>query len=544
MKENLNKDTLLYGLCCPDDLLRRECWRYFCEHYSHDKNSCCNAAKIDFNLKDSIGKPVYSKSEMYDAFLVMLLNNPQASQGNDFVSLLLCEQNYNLSIPYLIDIVCRVDSLMLQEECIPLLRSRIRLNSNMLYLIKLLENVDESNYHRILPIVIQELSHICLDYVSISQVHQLLQNRFLREPNFRKYGFEILKQLVTHQVHPFTEHRALLWQSFILGIRYNPQFYDEYLDLFRNLVLKIYKNLEFHNLRLIIRESSSLFNNGCFKIQHLIDILSAIKEELLQVQKSSALFWNDETYNLVFKWLEQHILDSDDYAAHALPLLQHLACQMRPSQKIKLYRLVEKVLYSRLLANSYRTHGRNLNNFCWNNFFFSRQDCPDFISSYAMILSAILPDCRQEVNEQSFLEMSRCLSNSNHADIQTTGTKLLSSYLQLPGQTNLIFEHLGLGAYSFAISRFICWQLRQIQLQQNGLDHKYLISFIHYMMYNISDRAIRDLMFQTAQNLFDLYKESFSPEELQNYQNICNIYHNKMVDNMHLYQQLKTYFKR
>ena len=146
METKLSKDELLYGLRCPDDLLRRICWEYFCTHYREAKDSICDVKSIDFNLLDNLGKPVYSKSEMYDAFLVLLLNNSSAYQGNEFVSLLQRERDYELSIPYLIDIISRVENPKLAEECIRILHRRIRTNSNMRYLLKLLENTDENNY--------------------------------------------------------------------------------------------------------------------------------------------------------------------------------------------------------------------------------------------------------------------------------------------------------------------------------------------------------------------------------------------------------------
>ena len=546
METKLSKDELLYGLRCPDDLLRRECWAYFCTHYREEKGSICDVKSVDFNLQDNLGNPVYSKSEMYDAFLVMLLNDSNIPQGNEFVSLLQRERNYELSIPYLIDIISRVENPKLAEECIPILHDRIRTNSNMKYLLKLLENTDENNYQLVLPIVIEELSHISMDFDSISQIHMLLQQRFLRKVAFREYGFSILKTLVTNQVHPFLEHRALLWQSFTCGIRYNTDYYNEYLQLFRSLVMRAYQNAEVHSLRVMVREPQSPFNNGCFNIYHLIDILSEIKDEPVHQQKFPDLFWSGETYSIITTWLENNILTSDEYAAYALPLLQHLACQIHPRQGIKLYRLVEKILYARLWDYSVTTHNSSNTTCRWRDFFYIRKDCPDFLSSYGLLLGAILHTCQQELNEKSFIEMCSVLSETNNADIQDIGSTLFRIYLNLPGQLNLTLENLVSGQFYFSQEKFLCQELGKIQFTNQEVNHEAAIAFLHRMMHNINDAKLKETIFKTAQNLFNLFKTEFSQEELQNYHNIESLYsgNNAVSLNMPLYSQLKTYFKR
>ena len=547
METKLSKDELLYGLRCPDDLLRRECWEYFCTHYREDKSSICDVKSVDFNLQDNLGKPVYSKSEMYNGFLVMLLNNSSAPQGNEFVSLLQCERDYELCIPYLIDIISRVENPKLAEYCIPILHERIRSNSNMKYLLKLLENTDENNYQLVLPIVIEELSHISMDFDSISKIHMLLQQRFLRKVTFREYGFQILQALVTNQVHPFLEHRTLLWQSFTFGIRYNTDYYNEYLQLFRNLVMRAYQNSEVHSLRVMVREPQSPFNNGCFNIYHLIDILAEIKDEPVHQQKFPDLFWNGETYSIITTWLENNILTRDEYAAYALPLLQHLACQIQPRQGIKLYRLVEKILYTRLWASSSEPRNSSSSTCCrWREFFFIRQDCPDFLSSYGLLIGAILPYCQQEIDEKNFIEMCSALSEANNTDIKKIGSTLFRMYIELPGQLNLTIENLVSGQLYFSQEKFLCQELGKIQFDNQAINHEVAIAFLHRMMHNINDAKLKESIYQTAQSLFNLFKDEFSPEELQNYHNIESIYSgNYAVSlNMPLYFSLKTYFKR
>ena len=543
METKLSKDELLYGLRCPDDLLRRECWAYFCTHYREEKGSICDVKSVDFNLQDNLGNPVYSKSEMYDAFLVMLLNDSNIPQGNEFVSLLQRERNYELCIPYLIDIISRVENPKLAEECIPILHNRIRINSNMKYLLKLLENTDENNYQLVLPIVIEELSHISMDFDSISQIHMLLQQRFLRKVAFREYGFSILKTLVTNQVHPFLEHRALLWQSFTYGIRYNTDYYNEYLQLFRNLVMRAYQNSEVHSLRVMVREPQSPFNNGCFNTYHLIDILAEIKDEPVHQQKFPDLFWSGETYSIITTWLENNILTSDEYAAYVLPLLQHMACQIHPRQGIKLYRLVEKILYARLWDPASETRNTPRTACRWREFFFIRSDCPDFLSSYGLLLGAMLPYCQQEIDDTSFIEMCSALSKANNPDIKEIGSTLFRIYLNLPGQLNLTLENLVSGQFYFSQEKFLCQELGKIQFTNQEVNHEAAIAFLHRMMHNIHDAKLKETIYQTAQKLFSLFKDEFSPEELANYQEICNIYHNKIIDNMPLYHQLKAYFK-
>ena len=546
METKLSKDELLYGLRCPDDLLRRICWEYFCTHYREAKDSICDVKSIDFNLLDNLGKPVYSKSEMYDAFLVLLLNNSSAYQGNEFVSLLQRERDYELSIPYLIDIISRVENPKLAEECIRILHRRIRTNSNMRYLLKLLENTDENNYQLVLPIVIEELSHISMDFDSISQIHMLLQQRFLRKVAFREYGFSILKTLVTNQVHPFLEHRALLWQSFTYGIRYNTDYYNEYLQLFRNLVMRAYQNSEVHSLRVMVREPQSPFNNGCFNTYHLIDILAEIKDEPVHQQKFPDLFWNGETYSIITTWLENNILTSDEYAAYVLPLLQHMACQIHPRQGIKLYRLVEKILYARLWDPASETRNTPRTACRWREFFFIRSDCPDFLSSYGLLLGAMLPYCQQEIDDTSFIEMCSALSEANNPDIKEIGSTLFRIYLNLPGQLNLTLENLVSGQFYFSQEKFLCQELGKIQFTNQEVNHEAAIAFLHRMMHNIHDAKLKETIYQTAQKLFSLFKDEFSPEELQNYHNIESIYSgNYAVSlNMPLYFSLKTYFKR
>ena len=546
METKLSKDELLYGLRCPDDLLRRECWAYFCTHYREEKGSICDVKSVDFNLQDNLGNPVYSKSEMYDAFLVMLLNDSNIPQGNEFVSLLQRERNYELCIPYLIDIISRVENPKLAEECIPILHNRIRTNSNMKYLLKLLENTDENNYQLVLPIVIEELSHISMDFDSISQIHMLLQQRFLRKVAFREYGFSILKTLVTNQVHPFLEHRALLWQSFTYGIRYNTDYYNEYLQLFRNLVMRAYQNSEVHSLRVMVREPQSPFNNGCFNTYHLIDILSEIKDEPVHQQKFPDLFWNGETYSIITTWLENNILTSDEYAAYVLPLLQHMACQIHPRQGIKLYRLVEKILYARLWDPASETRNTPRTACRWREFFFIRSDCPDFLSSYGLLLGAMLPYCQQEIDDTSFIEMCSALSEANNPDIKEIGSTLFRIYLNLPGQLNLTLENLVSGQFYFSQEKFLCQELGKIQFTNQEVNHEAAIAFLHRMMHNIHDAKLKETIYQTAQKLFNLFKDEFSPEELQNYHNIESIYSgNYAVSlNMPLYFSLKTYFKR
>ncbi len=546
METKLSKDELLYGLRCPDDLLRRECWAYFCTHYREEKGSICDVKSVDFNLQDNLGNPVYSKSEMYDAFLVMLLNDSNIPQGNEFVSLLQRERNYELCIPYLIDIISRVENPKLAEECIPILHNRIRTNSNMKYLLKLLENTDENNYQLVLPIVIEELSHISMDFDSISQIHMLLQQRFLRKVAFREYGFSILKTLVTNQVHPFLEHRALLWQSFTYGIRYNTDYYNEYLQLFRNLVMRAYQNSEVHSLRVMVREPQSPFNNGCFNTYHLIDILAEIKDEPVHQQKFPDLFWSGETYSIITTWLENNILTSDEYAAYVLPLLQHMACQIHPRQGIKLYRLVEKILYARLWDPASETRNTPRTACRWREFFFIRSDCPDFLSSYGLLLGAMLPYCQQEIDDTSFIEMCSALSEANNPDIKEIGSTLFRIYLNLPGQLNLTLENLVSGQFYFSQEKFLCQELGKIQFTNQEVNHEAAIAFLHRMMHNIHDAKLKETIYQTAQKLFNLFKDEFSPEELQNYHNIESIYSgNYAVSlNMPLYFSLKTYFKR
>ena len=546
METKLSKDELLYGLRCPDDLLRRECWAYFCTHYREEKGSICDVKSVDFNLQDNLGNPVYSKSEMYDAFLVMLLNDSNIPQGNEFVSLLQRERDYELSIPYLIDIISRVENPKLAEECIPILHDRIRTNSNMKYLLKLLENTDENNYQLVLPIVIEELSHISMDFDSISQIHMLLQHRFLRKVAFREYGFNILKALVNNQIHPFLEHRTLLWQSFTCGIRYNTDYYNEYLQLFRSLVMRAYQNAEVHSLRVMVREPQSPFNNGCFNIYHLIDILSEIKDEPVHQQKFPDLFWSGETYSIITTWLENNILTSDEYAAYALPLLQHLACQIHPRQGIKLYRLVEKILYARLWDPASETRNTPRTACRWREFFFIRSDCPDFLSSYGLLLGAMLPYCQQEIDDTSFIEMCSALSEANNPDIKEIGSTLFRIYLNLPGQLNLTLENLVSGQFYFSQEKFLCQELGKIQFTNQEVNHEAAIAFLHRMMHNIHDAKLKETIYQTAQKLFSLFKDEFSPEELQNYHNIESIYSgNYAVSlNMPLYFSLKTYFKR
>ena len=546
METKLSKDELLYGLRCPDDLLRRECWAYFCTHYREEKGSICDVKSVDFNLQDNLGNPVYSKSEMYDAFLVMLLNDSNIPQGNEFVSLLQRERNYESCIPYLIDIISRVENPKLAEECIPILHDRIRTNSNMKYLLKLLENTDENNYQLVLPIVIEELSHISMDFDSISQIHMLLQQRFLRKVAFREYGFSILKTLVTNQVHPFLEHRALLWQSFTYGIRYNTDYYNEYLQLFRNLVMRAYQNSEVHSLRVMVREPQSPFNNGCFNTYHLIDILAEIKDEPVHQQKFPDLFWNGETYSIITTWLENNILTSDEYAAYVLPLLQHMACQIHPRQGIKLYRLVEKILYARLWDPASETRNTPRTACRWREFFFIRSDCPDFLSSYGLLLGAMLPYCQQEIDDTSFIEMCSALSKANNPDIKEIGSTLFRIYLNLPGQLNLTLENLVSGQFYFSQEKFLCQELGKIQFTNQEVNHEAGIAFLHRMMHNIHDAKLKETIYQTAQKLFNLFKDEFSPEELQNYHNIESIYSgNYAVSlNMPLYFSLKTYFKR
>lgn len=331
MERELTVDTMLYGLRCPNYRIRSECWYHFCAHYR--ETPLYNVKNIDFSARDALGIPLYSKSEMYGAFLLLLLRDPLSPQSENFLMLLFCETDSDLSISYLIEIVSRVENRDLVECCLPVLKNRLNAYGNISGIIKLLERTNESNRHQLLPIIVEGFSHITLDFESLAQIHPILQQNFLKKAALREDGFQILQSIVRHQLHPFSKSRTLLWQSLSCGMKYNPSFYCQYRDLLRNLVVRTHQNAESQSFKALLKEPSSPFNNSSFNVNHLIDILFEIKDEPVHSSKFSDVFWNAETYGLVCDWLESNILDNDQTAQHALPLLQHLACQVPGTAK-------------------------------------------------------------------------------------------------------------------------------------------------------------------------------------------------------------------
>lgn len=537
MERELTVDTMLYGLRCPNYRIRSECWYHFCAHYR--ETPLYNVKNIDFSARDALGIPLYSKSEMYGAFLLLLLRDPLSPQSENFLMLLFCETDSDLSISYLIEIVSRVENRDLVECCLPILKNRLNAYGNISGIIKLLERTNESNRHQLLPIIVEGFSHKTLDFESLAQIHPILQQNFLKKAALREDGFQILQSIVRHQLHPFSKSRTLLWQSLSCGMKYNPGFYCQYRDLLRNLVVRTHQNAESQSFKALLKEPSSPFNNSSFNVNHLIDILFEIKDEPLHSSKFSDVFWNAETYGLVCDWLESNILDNDQAAQHALPLLQHLACQVPARQSIKLFRLVEKIIYCRLWEDLYGRKTAKPANCRWDDFFSTRQDCPDFISSYGVLLAALLQQCRQGIDEKSFLEMCYKLHENSNPDIREIARTALVAYLETPAQFAVTFKNLNAGIHPFPYERFICEHLDLLNLSAN---RKTVIFFLRRMIYNVNESALREHIFKHAQNLFEHRETEFDQTEMQYYQDICALYDNNADSaEIQFYSFLKNY---
>ena len=455
--------------------------------------------------------------------------------------LLFCETDSALSISYLIEIVSRVENRDLVEYCLPVLKNRLQAYGNISSIIKLLERTNESNRHQLLPIIVEGFRHITLDFESLAQIHPILQQNFLKKTTLREDGFQILQSIVRHQLHPFSKSRTLLWQSLKYGMKYNPDFYCQYLDLLRNLIVRAHQNVEFPSFKALLKEPASPLNNSDFKVNHLIDILFEIKDEPVHSSKFSDVFWNVETYGLVCDWLESNILDNDQTAQHALPLLQHLTCQVPARQSIKLCRLAEKIIYCRLRKDTYNRKTSKPTNCRWDDFFSTRQDCPDFVSSYGLLLAALLQKCHRDIDEKSFLEMCYKLHENGNPGTREIARTALVTYLKMPAQFATTFKNLNAEIHPLCYERFICEHLSLLHLNAN---RKIVMFFLRRMIYNINELALREHIFKHAQRLFEHRKTEFDQTEMQYYQEICALYNNN-VDSAEIqfYSFLKNYFK-